>query len=51
MASEFDSSMKAYMKEIAKTPLLTPEDEITLSKRIKKGDQAAGRQHDFRLTR
>ncbi len=41
MASEFDSSMKAYMKEIAKTPLLTLEDEIALAKKIKKGDQAA----------
>ncbi len=41
MASEFDSSMKAYMKEIAKTPLLTLEDEIKLAKKIKKGDQAA----------
>ena len=41
MASEFDSSMKAYMKEIAKTPLLTPEEEVKLAKKIKKGDQAA----------
>jgi RNA polymerase primary sigma factor len=41
MASEFDNSIKAYMKEIAKTPLLTIEDEVALAKRIKKGDKAA----------
>ncbi len=33
--------MRTYMQEIAKTPLLTKEQEIELAARIKKGDKAA----------
>ena len=33
--------MRAYMQEIGKTPLLTPEEEVELAARIKKGDKKA----------
>lgn len=33
--------MRTYMQEIGKTPLLTPEEEVELANRIKKGDKAA----------
>jgi len=33
--------MRTYMQEIGKTPLLTPQEEIKLAARIKKGDKAA----------
>lgn len=36
-----------YMQEIAEVPLLTPEEEIVLAARIKKGDEAA-REHMIR---
>jgi RNA polymerase primary sigma factor len=36
-----DSSLKLYLKEIMRVPLLTPQDEITLAARIKKGDSDA----------
>lgn len=35
------SMLKLYLQEIAKTPLLTVEEEIALAKRIKRGDRAA----------
>ncbi|MGJ3243164.1 MAG: sigma-70 family RNA polymerase sigma factor [Opitutales bacterium] len=35
------SAIKLYLQEIGKTPLLTPEEEVQLADRIKKGDQAA----------
>ena len=42
MAYESEGSLKLYLREISKTPLLTPEEEISLSERIKKGELAAG---------
>jgi len=36
-----DSSIRVYMREISKIDLLTPEQEIALAARIKKGDQKA----------
>ena len=36
-----DTSFKLYLKEIMRVPLLTPQDEITLAARIKKGDNEA----------
>ncbi|MBC7979707.1 MAG: RNA polymerase sigma factor RpoD/SigA [Armatimonadetes bacterium] len=41
MSYETDSSLKLYLREISKTPLLTIEEEITLADRIKNGDQDA----------
>jgi RNA polymerase primary sigma factor len=35
------SSLQLYMQEIAKTPLLTIEEEIVLAKRIRRGNKAA----------
>jgi RNA polymerase primary sigma factor len=36
-----DSGFKIYLREIGKTPLLTPQEEIQLAARIKRGDKAA----------
>src|SRR6202011_5984493 len=36
-----DTSIKLYLKEIMRVPLLTQQDEITLAARIKKGDSEA----------
>ncbi len=41
MAYDTDSSLKLYLREISKTPLLTIEEENSLADRIQKGDQAA----------
>ncbi len=41
MAYETDSSLKFYMREIAKTPLLTLAEETALAERIKMGDEKA----------
>ncbi|MFN7342303.1 MAG: sigma-70 factor domain-containing protein, partial [bacterium] len=38
MAYESDSSLKIYLREISKTPLLTVEEEIQLAERIRNGD-------------
>jgi RNA polymerase primary sigma factor len=35
------SSLQLYLQEIAKTPLLTIQEEITLARRIRRGDKAA----------
>lgn len=36
-----EDSVKAYLKEISSIPLLTPEQEIEIAKRIELGDEAA----------
>ncbi len=41
MAYESDSSLKLYLREISKTPLLTVEEENALADRIRMGDQEA----------
>ncbi len=41
MSYESDSSLKLYLREISKTPLLTVEEETLLAERIKMGDQDA----------
>jgi RNA polymerase primary sigma factor len=44
MAYDSDSSLKLYLREISKTPLLTVQEENDLAERIKMGD-AAAREH------
>ncbi len=39
--TDTDSSVRLYMREIMKTALLTPEQEIELAARIKEGDEKA----------
>lgn len=41
MAFEQDDSLKLYLREISRTPLLKPEEEVKLARRIKRGDKAA----------
>ena len=41
MADDSETSIKIYLREIRQTPLLTPQEEIELAARIKKGDQKA----------
>lgn len=36
-----DSSLRVYLREISKTDLLTPKEEVELAARIKKGDKKA----------
>jgi RNA polymerase primary sigma factor len=38
---ELDGGIKIYLREIGKTPLLTPDEEVQLAARIKKGDETA----------
>ena len=38
---ESDSSLRVYLREISKTDLLTPQEEVQLAARIKKGDKKA----------
>lgn len=40
-SSDTDSSIRVYMREIAKTKLLTPDEEIELAALIQKGDDKA----------
>ena len=47
MAYESDSSLKLYLREISRTPLLTAEEEVALAERIKNGDSEA-RSHMIR---
>ncbi len=39
-----NSAFNLYLKEVAKTQLLTPQEEIQLAERIKKGDEEAAQQ-------
>ncbi|MCW1913084.1 RNA polymerase sigma factor RpoD/SigA [Luteolibacter sp. GHJ8] len=41
MSYDSDSSLKVYLREISRTPLLTPEEEVKLARKIKKGDKDA----------
>ena len=36
-----DTAMKAYLREIGRTPLLTPQQEIELARKIQNGDRQA----------
>ena len=36
-----DDSVRLYLREIGKIPLITAEDEVSLAKRIEKGDKSA----------
>jgi RNA polymerase primary sigma factor len=44
MSYDSDSSMKIYLREIAKTPLLTVQEENDLAERIRNGDEKAREQ-------
>ena len=41
MAYESEGSLKLYLREISQTPLLTAQEELDLSQRIKQGDPEA----------
>ena len=38
---EIDNSLRLYLREISKTELLTPEEEVKLAAQIKRGDKKA----------
>ena len=40
-AENNDTAIKAYLREIGRTPLLTPQQEIELARKIKNGDRKA----------
>lgn len=41
LPSSEKSALKLYLQEIGKTPLLKPEEEVALARRIQKGDEKA----------
>src|SRR5690349_18802007 len=41
MAYDSDSSLKLYLREISRTALLTPQQEVELAERIQRGDKQA----------
>ncbi len=41
LPSSEKTALKLYLQEIGKTPLLTPEEEVSLARRIQKGDEKA----------
>ncbi len=45
--SQSNESLRTYFKEIARTPLLTPEEEVELANRVMRGDEDA-REHMIR---
>lgn len=47
MTPKSDSGLESYFREISKTPLLTPEEEVQLAERIRQGDEEA-RNHMIR---
>jgi len=47
MTPNTDSGLESYFREISKTPLLTPEEEVRLAERIQQGDEEA-RNHMIR---
>ena len=42
MADDSETSIKIYLQEIRQTPMLTPQEEIELATRIKKGTKRLG---------
>ena len=39
LAEQMSSSLQVYLREISRTPLLTPKEEIALGRRISQGDE------------
>jgi len=44
LSHDCDFALKLYLREAGETPLLTPEEEVVLARRIKRGDGAAREQ-------